>query len=146
MKKQHLWFIPAILCMGLIFYLSHQPGQASSQLSGGLLDSITSFINTLTPVNDPEIYHTLLRKSAHFMVYFTLGGFLYLGALKNKMVHPYRFSFGLCVVFAISDEYHQSFIEGRAGQVKDVCIDSSGALVGLMLIGMITYIWHRKRT
>ena len=47
----------------------------------------------------------------------------------------------LCAAFASSDEYHQTFVEGRTGQIKDVIIDTSGAVTGALLYGTyyITY-------
>ena len=48
-------------------------------------------------------------------------------------VHHYLLlSFIICVIFAISDEFHQTFVAGRTGQSLDVLIDSAGALVGLV--------------
>lgn len=42
-----------------------------------------------------------------------------------------------CVLYAISDEVHQSFVPGRGAQVKDVLIDSAGAIVGIgMSLGL----------
>jgi VanZ family protein len=34
--------------------------------------------------------------------------------------------------FAITDEYHQTFVSGRTGRPLDVIIDSAGALIGMM--------------
>jgi VanZ family protein len=44
------------------------------------------------------------------------------------------------VVFAASDEWHQTFVPGRGGNITDVVIDSSGALFGAT---MLTY-GHRR--
>jgi len=38
---------------------------------------------------------------------------------------------GISVIFAITDEYHQTLVQGRTGQILDVCIDSLGAILGL---------------
>ena len=35
------------------------------------------------------------------------------------------------MLYAISDEVHQLFVPGRGGQVKDIVIDSAGAIVGI---------------
>jgi VanZ family protein len=39
----------------------------------------------------------------------------------------------LGIAFAISDEIHQSFVEGRQGAVLDVGIDTVGVVVGALL-------------
>ena len=42
-----------------------------------------------------------------------------------------------CVAFAVGDEYHQTMVAGRAGQLKDVYIDSVGILIGIILVRII---------
>ncbi|MEH6908026.1 VanZ family protein [Neobacillus drentensis] len=43
------------------------------------------------------------------------------------------FVIGICLFFAMTDEFHQLFVLGRVAQVKDVLIDSAGAIVGLVI-------------
>ena len=38
--------------------------------------------------------------------------------------------------FAMSDEFHQLFVDGRAGRWMDVGIDTAGAIVGVCLVGI----------
>jgi VanZ like family len=45
----------------------------------------------------------------------------------------------LCVLFAISDEYHQTFVPGRGGTWRDVAIDG----LGVGLAG--AFVWLRRR-
>ncbi len=40
-------------------------------------------------------------------------------------------AFALALIYAASDEYHQSFVPGRGARITDVGIDSIGALIGL---------------
>ena len=40
----------------------------------------------------------------------------------------------VCVGFAGLDEYHQSFVEARGPSVRDVEIDSCGAMIGILLV------------
>lgn len=44
-----------------------------------------------------------------------------------------------CAIFAGFDEYHQSFVEYRGPSVKDVFIDSGGALIGIMLVQLFCF-------
>lgn len=44
-------------------------------------------------------------------------------------------------IYASSDEIHQLFVPGRAGQVRDVLIDTSGAVAGILLAILIRKIW-----
>ncbi len=104
-----------IVWMGLIFFLSNQPTLPGPH--NGWLDLI-------------------LKKSAHAAAYAvlmilwhqalqTLG----LRGAKNLIVALF-----LTLLYAISDEWHQTFIPGRHGQLADVLVDLSGALLALILI------------
>ena len=42
----------------------------------------------------------------------------------------------ICVLFAMLDEFHQLFVPGRGAQVKDVIIDTTGAIVGIGVYGI----------
>ena len=46
----------------------------------------------------------------------------------------YPLAFLICVIYAISDEIHQLFVPGRAGQVRDVLIDSAGSFLGIIIV------------
>lgn len=137
-------WVAVFLWMGLIFYLSHQPASASSQLSGGIVDFFINSIERLLPlINvDGSFFHFIVRKSAHLMAYFILG-MLVLHALRSIIMTSWKrllIAFLLCVLYATSDEIHQLFIPGRSGEVRDVVIDSIGAAGGIslyMLIGKI---------
>jgi len=45
-------------------------------------------------------------------------------------------SFVMCVAFAASDEWHQTFVPGRGGNVRDVLIDTSGAAIATTVIAL----------
>ena len=50
----------------------------------------------------------------------------------------------ICVAFAGTDEYHQSFVDARGPSVRDVCIDSTGSLIGTLLVQ--TFCWSTLHT
>lgn len=134
MRKVISWLL-VILWMTLIFYLSHQPATESNSLSTGITERVLAIIERVTSDIDFDVsnFNHIIRKNAHFFAYLILG-VLVSNALKSDKINgPKRFLIALviCVLYAISDEIHQLFIPGRAGQVKDVIIDSSGAVVGI---------------
>ena len=140
-KKRISWLLVA-LWMLLIFWFSHQPATASSELSSGITQVILNVIEKVTPgkVFDIGWFHHFVRKNAHFFVYLILG-ILVANGLKSSEIKGYKsinLRILICVAYAISDEVHQLFILGRAGQVKDVLIDSSGAVVGIGIKKLIT--------
>ena len=127
--------------MAVIFLFSSMPARDSSDLSG----QITSFVlhivypdyENLTLQEQAGAYqlmHHLIRKGAHFSEYALLGVFLalFFNALTSRFYIFY--SFLTAVLYAISDEWHQSFIEGRGPGVTDVLIDSAGALTGILIV------------
>lgn len=132
----------AILWMAVIFMLSHQPGSQSSQLSSNVTEVIVQAIETVIPDSGGgvEQIHTIVRKNAHFFAYMLLG-ILLTNAFRRSGATGWR-SFALAfvgsAVYAMSDEFHQLFIEGRSGEVRDVGIDSAGAAAGILLYALLT--------
>ena len=89
----------------------------------------------------------LIRKSAHFIAYLILG-FLVSHAMKNEASTATAWkrrgaSLLFCVVYAISDEFHQLFVPGRGPMLKDVLIDGSGAAIGILLYVGARELWLR---
>lgn len=134
MRKVISWIL-VILWMVLIFYLSHQPAIESNNLSTGITERIVAIIERVTSDIDFDIsnFNHIVRKNAHFFAYLILG-VLVSNALKNNEIKGSKgiiIVLTICILYAISDEIHQLFIPGRAGQVRDVIIDSAGAVVGI---------------
>ena len=77
---------------------------------------------------------TLVKKGAHMLGYGLLA-FAYFYAFKfapSKL----KFALLLALLYAMTDEFHQSFVPGRHASWLDVAIDSAGAI--------ITLIWAKK--
>lgn len=47
--------------------------------------------------------------------------------------------------YAATDEFHQLFVPGRSGQLKDVLIDTAGGALGLVLLALILYLKRRRK-
>lgn len=148
-KKQIMYWVLVFIWMGLIFYLSHQPAQASSSLSGGLMDFFISLLPKRFDFN-LNLLHTIIRKCAHFGAYFILA-ILSIHAIRlsslslTSNLYRYLIALGICVLYAIGDEVHQLFIPGRSGQFSDVLLDSAGAIIGLAMYGFVgKWYYHQK--
>ncbi len=76
------------------------------------------------------IWDLVLRKLAHLVEYAILG----LSLSRAVAAAP---AFALGVLYAVSDEVHQSFVEGRNGSPWDVAIDAAG--VGLAVLAWWRY-------
>ena len=127
------WF-PLLLWMSLIFFLSHQDKDESKRTSEivlWLLNIVQIDIESLRESN----FIFVMRKVAHLSVYFVLSLFshrvfnLYLSGTK---LWVYIWSF--CVIYASTDEFHQTFVLGRVGTIVDVGIDAIGAFLGICLL------------
>ena len=105
-------FAPPLLLMGLIFFLSAQP-----DLSSGL-----------------GSWDTVLRKLAHMAEYGLLW-FLWWRALGYGHAGP---ALAIALLWAASDEFHQSFVDGRHGTPWDMAIDAVGVGLGV-LVARVAY-------
>lgn len=77
----------------------------------------------------------LLRKATHFGEYFALTA-LWWWALRTRIGAGRALApaIAIAIGYAITDEAHQSFVDGRVGTWRDVLIDSAGALTAGWLI------------
>lgn len=140
-KSKIIPWIPAIIWMSVIFYMSAQPAAESNSLSTGItnqiIETLGRFISIDVETSTSNILVSQLnhyvRKSAHFIIYFILGILVTFALVKNGFRHKELcVSFLFCVLFAISDEVHQLFVPGRGGMLKDVMLDSLGSLMGIV--------------
>ena len=133
--------------MALIFSLSSQNAAVSSGTSGNFIRLIVSIFrpgfDSLPADEQTEIVSSmqfLARKSAHFSIYMILGILSFLTFISyEKLLFALRLnlSCGICLLYAVSDEFHQLFVPGRSGEVRDVMIDFSGAALGIALSTLV---------
>lgn len=132
-SKKLLAWILVIVWMAFIFYMSNQPANISNEQSDFVLNLVKSLgIDISNSYVDLAI--TIIRKGAHFSEYLILN-LLYFNLLrfyinKNRAL---ILSIVLSFLYASTDEFHQLFVEGRAGRFTDVLIDTSGATIGSLL-------------
>jgi VanZ family protein len=133
------YIIPILVWMSLIFYFSSQPATESSVLSGGITAYIYKFLNLvgLAKYVSITMLHHIIRKCAHLTIYFILGVLVdravALKTVKSRGSYRVVIAFSICVFYASTDEFHQLFVSGRGSQLKDVFIDSAGALAGIII-------------
>ncbi|MGL5328274.1 MAG: VanZ family protein [Peptostreptococcaceae bacterium] len=137
--NKRIYTVLAILWMAFIFYMSNQPAAVSSQQSGGVIEFIKAMPiigNIMTYMMEIEIGEFIIRKSAHMFLYFVLAMFIFMSMYDvNKEIKTVAIiSFIFTVLYACTDEIHQLFIPGRSGELRDVLVDSTGAIIGTTLI------------
>lgn len=120
----------------LIFCLSHQSGEESTETSGWF----TFLLNFIFPF---ELTEDFVRTMAHFSEFACLSFFM------NNLFVSYKgkltpvFACALSFFYAITDEIHQIFVPGRACQFLDMMVDLAGILSGFIVYAVI-YILVRK--
>ena len=121
LPRQSFWIRwgPAILVMVLIFMLSSVPSK-----------EMPSFGN----------FDLSVKKGGHMLGYALLAR-SYLWALGGSRSKNWALAWGLAVVYAATDEFHQLFVPGRGAWIVDVGIDGVGALLGLLIARLSA--WRR---
>lgn len=141
--------------MTAIFILSHQPAVVSSEISGGLIYRVLNFVmsgfDSLSEQERAEAVESLqylFRKGAHATAYATMGalslGFMLTFDFRKKWLTA-AIAFLFSFLYAVSDEVHQLFIEGRSGQLSDVVLDSCGAVFGIAVVLFFVWITRKRR-
>ncbi|MFL5804169.1 MAG: VanZ family protein [Roseiflexaceae bacterium] len=117
----HLWYdtplarwLAVALWMAIIFTLSAQ--------------------SKLPTAPDPWL-DFLFKKSAHFTVFGALAVLIWRALAWRP--RGWLWAWPLTVLYACSDEWHQSFVAGRHPQVTDVIIDACGAATALLVAWLI---------
>lgn len=100
----------------------------------GLMAAI--FLFSSTPASHLPYFGTidlLVKKGGHATGYALLA-LAYYFALPPRLSPGYRavLAFIMALLFALSDEFHQSFVEGRTSSLRDVGIDSAGAAAAIL--------------
>lgn len=118
-----LW-LPLLAWLGVIYYFSSLPG-------------------------NPAVGHSwrifIERKAAHVAEYFILTWLV-----VRWLVHYFRHDSDLIrswsvlfpLLYAVSDEIHQSFVSGREARIRDIFFDSVGILIAVALVGYLQ--WHSR--
>ena len=130
-----------VLCCK-IFALSSQDGGVSAGTSRQFTEILLKTLGLECNDRAIEIINPVIRKVAHFSVYMLLG-FLTMctcETFKWQRVYKFDFSTMFAFVFACSDELHQRLVPGRSGEFADVCLDTVGAMLGVLIVLAIALI------
>lgn len=140
------------LWMILIFCFSAQDASQSSDTSGTFARFLARLVNSnFDSLNNTD--QTLLlskcqfavRKAAHFSVYGFLGILTFTAVRISKFRFCYIAAPLICLAYASSDELHQYFVPGRSCELRDVCIDFSGSLCGMLAVIIVTVLLKKAK-
>ena len=114
-----LLLVPPLIWMAVIFVLS---GQASDEI-------------------DRAWWDVALRKVAHVTEYAVLTGLWWRALRALGVSRPLVGAVAIALLYAASDEFHQTFVDGRTGTPVDVMIDA----IGMMIAALLIYARRRSR-
>ncbi|MDE5717873.1 MAG: VanZ family protein [Lachnospiraceae bacterium] len=148
----------AIVWMCIIFAFSAQgkeeSGAVSESFTFHIVSSTRTFFNLdLSDARVKEIadmIEGLVRKAAHMAEFGIMSVLLYIwvGQWEMSFLRRGGTAAGATAIYAATDEIHQLFVPGRAGRFSDVCIDSAGAVAGVVLFALLVRIvkraWARR--
>lgn len=146
-----LSIILVFLWLFIIYNFSSMDNAGTNGLSKGIIFQIVQFITNYDykeAINIVNMLNYPIRKCAHMFEFCILGTIIYTSILniKNKYSNKYLFiSILLCFIFACFDEYHQLFVSGRTGQFIDVLVDTSGSIIGCIIITIIYKLKYKGR-
>jgi VanZ family protein len=132
-----LWTLTiAWLCFA--WFLSSQTGDASGRLSGYFSKLISQLFN-LSAETVPQI-DAMLRKSAHFGVFFILAGLASLSTVKSfyRNRGAWFWPLPLCVLISVADEIRKSLIPGRHTSYSEAGLNALGCIAGAVIIWALT--------
>lgn len=146
-KIRHLiWMLPVLMCV-LIFCYSAQPGETSGETSSNITKRVVSGYSMLLhqELDEAEILEMTsrldfyVRKAAHMTEYAILAVTILFSFLVSYRLTKTEGVITAVFVslYAASDEFHQLFVQGRAGQFRDVIIDTCGSVIGIFLFFLI---------
>lgn len=136
-----VWGLLTLMCMVLIFCFSLDNAEISARKSGEVTESIVKVVvddySELPEKKQMSIMdkaHHIVRKTAHFVIYTMLGFFASCTVGKRGLFGKGSLATLIfCFLYACIDELHQYFVPGRSCMFTDVLIDTSGAMLGIIV-------------
>ena len=136
------YWLPPILWLAAIFYFSTD--SFSGENTGSLLYNIAHWIVPSLTVEQFHPIHFAIRKAAHFIEYGLLALMLF-RAFRSGSPIQWKWSWAIyswliIAVYALSDEYHQSFVSTRTASINDSFEDIAGGTTALLVLW-----WMRRK-
>ena len=140
--KKIIYTVLLIMLLLVIFLFSNQTANKSQSTSDKVASGIVDIVETVTKneikkdKRESIIENTrfLVRKTAHFTLYFILGIIVYLLFASYGVKKIAFYSILFCFLYACGDEVHQLFLDGRTAKILDVCIDTCGSSLAVICL------------
>ena len=136
-SRNRLWrYGPVVLWALVIFIFSS--GLFSGSNTSSVLKPLLLWVYPSASETGLAFIHSLIRKGGHFTEYAILA-LLAARALRTSSSdflrnHWFAVALGFVALYALSDEFHQSFVASRTASIYDCLIDTAGGLAALLVI------------
>ncbi len=142
--KQRIWrYAPLLAWMIFIFIAS--TGQMSASNTSRFIRPLVLWIYPNITEENLKFVHFMVRKASHFTEYAVLALFAARAFIGSSITFLrgrwFLSSLLLVIIYALSDEFHQSFVSTRTGTVYDSMIDTAGGLTALFVF----YLWRERK-
>ena len=137
-----------LICIISIFLLSSEDRDTSTNTSIETTKKVVSVVSNDedTSTKIAKDYFNEVRKSAHLIEYFCLG-ILAINVLKDYHkinIWMILICVAFCMLYALSDEIHQIYVPGRSCELRDIFIDTSGSIIGIIIYSLINFIYRKR--
>jgi VanZ family protein len=133
--RGRVWrYAPLVLWLCLIFFAS--TGELSASNTSLIVRPLLLWLFPDISEARIALAHFLVRKAAHFTEYAILAllaARAFTGSFHDALRRKWFYvSLLLVIVYALSDEFHQSFVPSRTASIYDSLIDMAGGLTALL--------------
>jgi VanZ family protein len=128
-------YLPLVLWMTFISVAS--TSEFSSENTSRIIGPLVLWLFPGTSEHSLQIIHFIVRKLAHLSEYAIMG-FLAARAFSTSSYRPLKrhwfwVALTLVILYALADEYHQSFVPSRTASLYDSMVDAVGGLAALLI-------------
>lgn len=133
------YWLPLLLWLALIF--AGSTDLMSAEHTSRIIVPLLRWLRPTISWQTIEQVQFVVRKAAHLSEYAILAALLYRALINTVLIGRAWVSAAivlvLCCLYAMTDEFHQSFVPSRTASARDVAIDSGGAICGMLVIRML---------
>jgi len=150
--RRWIYGLMCVIVMLMIFLFSSMTGEGSNGITMKIARRLVESVYPNYPNLSAQgrrgallLMHHLVRKSGHMTEYLLLSVFVYLFVEVAGRRFPALYSVTFSALYAMTDEWHQSFVSQRSPLWSDVLIDTCGAALGALIAFVILLMLRHRR-